>query len=151
MTGSQISHDLYKYVPLGLLETYKLLLVLYEILELNTWQKITKTTKEELDKKSPQHPQRWNQANWIIISKQILTSKAETEQQLKYLRWSLMWVTRGGGGWHGLTVNTGQRCRHHRDKVLVRNYHDRACLLSIRRKLLQNIGPEPDISIITPE
>ena len=58
MTGSQISHDLYKYVPLGLLETYKLLLVLYEILELNTWQKITKTTKEELNKKSPQHPQR---------------------------------------------------------------------------------------------
>ena len=51
MTGSQISHDLYKYVPLGLLETYKLLLVLYEIHELNTWQKITKTTKEELDQK----------------------------------------------------------------------------------------------------
>ena len=57
MTGSQISHDLYKYVPLGLLETYKLLLVLYEILGLNTWQKITKTEKEEMDKKSPQHPQ----------------------------------------------------------------------------------------------
>ena len=31
MTGSQISHDLYKYVPLRLLENYKLLLVLYKL------------------------------------------------------------------------------------------------------------------------
>ena len=46
MMGSQIFHDLYKYVPLRLLETYKPLLVLYEILLLNSDTRITQTTKQ---------------------------------------------------------------------------------------------------------
>ena len=48
MTGSQISHDLYKYVPLGLLETYKLLLVLYELLLLTTHTQKSRKQQPEI-------------------------------------------------------------------------------------------------------
>ena len=72
MTGSQISHDLYKYVPLRLrlrlLETYKLLLVLYELLLLNTHTQKSRKQQPEIKSTAISHrAASSSETDWIIL------------------------------------------------------------------------------------